>query len=91
MEGGCGHDPRDVANWTLDQIFSQLTDRKRLRRREGGPRTLPTAPENAAGLTGADGKVAGRDGEGRPLRARVGGMSKVQMIRKQMAEDGIKE
>ena len=66
----------------------RLADRKELRRTDGGVRTSQTPPAHAVGLADDDGKVRGRAADGTPIRGRVGGKSKAQMIREAMERDG---
>lgn len=87
-DGGGGYTPEQVGNMTLDQIFMRLADRKSLRRDDGGVRTAQTVPGNAVRLADEDGLVRGRAADGTPMRARVGGKSKAQMIREEMEKSG---
>ena len=72
--GGLGHPIESVANMTIDQVLFLLTDKKYLKGQGGRTRTVKTVP------VGKDGMASGKAADGTPIRAKVGGQSKVQML-----------
>lgn len=87
MDGRYGYTPEQVGNMTLDQIFFLLCDKSVLRgseRRRTGRydalSTLSVAPSTA------DGFIAGRDSKGRPMKAKILGVSKAKRLADAAAE-----
>lgn len=81
MEGGGGFDPRDVAEWSLDQIFFRLCDVELLKKGVGG-RTKKIDPSEASAHVKPqpDGTLKGRTADGDVVTKRVGGKSLARQL-----------
>lgn len=93
-EGGGGYSPRDVADWSLDQIFMRLVDKKNLTSR----RTRSVSRDQVPTLLDNDGLIKGKDAEGNPIRLPYSGKSVARRLieaeeakRKQAAEKSKRE
>ena len=79
-DGGRGYTPREVGDMTLDQILMCMADKKVLRDSRG--RKSLVNPSAVTGLAKTkDGLVKGRAADGTPIVGRVGGKSKLQMMK----------
>ena len=79
--GGAGYTPIQVAEMTLDQIWSRLCDIKILKN-PVGDRTERVKPLNAASKSKSkDGTMQGLSLTGETLKLRSSGQSKAKMLR----------
>lgn len=85
-EGGGGHQPRDVAGWTPDQVWFRLCSRDLLKL-DG--RTQTTEP--IAAKVDKDGMVAGRAADGTPIKGRIAGKSLARQLMEQAQARKAKE
>jgi len=77
-EGGGGHQPREVARWTPDQVWFRLCSRDLLKT-DG--RTQTTEP--MAVKADEDGMVVGRATDGTPIKGRIVGKSMARQLMEQ--------
>lgn len=85
-EGGGGHQPRDVARWTPDQVWFRLCSRDLLKSEGGSQTTEPMAVK-----VGTDGMVAGRAADGTPIKGRITGKSLARQLIEQAQARKAKE
>ena len=88
-EGGRGYLPKDVGNMTLDQVFFLLCDRDNLR--GSGLRRSKSVGVGAAPKAGTDGRIAGRDSKGNPIRLPVKGESLAARLTREAREKKLTE
>ena len=74
-DGGGGHQPRDVAQWTPDQIWFRLCDRGLLKL---GGRTQSMEPLEVR--VDEEGIVMGRTPDGEPIKGRIAGKSLARQL-----------
>jgi len=74
-EGGGGHQPRDVAKWTPDQVWFRLCGADLLKT---GKRTKSAEP--LAVQAGSGGMVTGRAADGTPIKGRIAGKSLARQL-----------
>ena len=89
MEGGAGLTTQQVSEMTPDQIFFRLTPLKRFTQNQGLAK-METAIA-AASIADKDGLLRGRDSDGLPIKARIGGQSLASRIAKQEDEAAAKK
>ncbi len=84
--GGYGYTPNEVGDMTLDQIYMLITDEKILRSSFSKVRSKSV---KSVEVTSADkdGFAKGRADDGSIIRAKIGGKSKVAMIREQIEKE----
>ena len=68
--GGHGKSLEEIGRMSIDQALFLLADRKTMKGRKG---TMTT--KDAFALVDKDGYAKGRDAEGKPMRAKLGGRS----------------
>lgn len=77
FEGGRGYTLDEVGQMSLDQICALLCSTDTIKRAAGRMSALEAA---AAVRPGPDGLRAGRDAEGKPIRAKIVGKSKARQL-----------
>lgn len=87
-EGGFGYSPQQVGTFTLDQIFMLFANRKILRSRKKARTTkLPSLQASQVTTPDGDGLVKGRDKDGNPMRAKIGGKSLARQLMEAEAKE----
>lgn len=81
LDGGGGYEPRQVGQWSLDQIWFRLVD-KGILKQPIGNRTATASALHAIGAVkpDKDGLLAGRDRDGNPIKGRVRGVSVARQL-----------
>ena len=85
-EGGGGYTPEQVGRMTLDQIWFRLCDRELLKREVGGRTEKMETLQALGSIKSEDGKVAGRDREGNPIRGVIRGRSVARQLMEEAAK-----
>lgn len=80
-EGGYNFTPNEVGRMSLDMVVALLIDRDLLRNRQG-VRTRTVSAVGNLPEADADGFIRGRDAQGNPIKARIGGESLATQARK---------
>lgn len=83
MEGIYGYKPADIGDMTLDQIFMLLADKKLLRKGKG----RVVKAEAFEATPDEDGYIKGRDKDGNPMKAKIGGESLASRLAREHAEE----
>lgn len=80
LNGGAGYDYEVVGKMSLDQVYHRLCDLDLLK--PIGKRTKEYSGISAIGVIkpDKDGMVAGRDLDGNPIKLKIGGKSRAQML-----------
>lgn len=81
--GGGGYDVRDVASWTLDQIWFRLCDANVLK---GGRGRRSAMMDPSAVKVREDGAVYARAEDGTAIRGRIAGKSMARQLMEREAE-----
>jgi hypothetical protein len=83
--GGHEYTPSQVGDMTMDQIFMLLTDTQSLRSAKK-VRSKSVDPLAAPGID-KDGRVKGIAADGTPIRGKIGGKSKVAMLKEKIEQE----
>jgi len=86
--GGGGYSPREVAEWSLDQVWFRLCELETLKHEVGGrAERMETAAAMGVLRPAEDGTVMGRAADGTPIRGRVRGKSLArELMEREVAE-----